>query len=142
MPGLASQRCFHHETREAVCRCPECRRFFCRECVVSFDGRLLCAACIARASEPPLAPRKSSHAGQILLGMVALFLIWAIFYCLGWIILQYRETLPVSVAAKLPGRDGSSPPQSHRFATGYFQSNRAVGACVKTPAQNRARESL
>jgi hypothetical protein len=123
-----------------VCRCPECRRFFCRECVVSFDGRLLCAACIARASEPPLAPRKSSHAGQILLGMVALFLIWTIFYCLGWIILQYRETLPVSVASKLPGRDGSSPPQSHRFATGYFQSNRAVGACVKAPAQNRARE--
>jgi hypothetical protein len=101
MPGLAAERCFHHETREAVGRCPECRRFFCRECVVPFDRRLLCAACIARANEPPLLPEKSSAlSGQLLLGTTALVFIWVIFYCLGWIILQYRETLPVEVAEK------------------------------------------
>ncbi len=101
MPGLASERCFHHEIREAICRCPECRRFFCRECVVPFDGRLLCAACIARANEPPSLREKSSQlSGQLLLGTAAVVFIWVIFYCLGWVILQYRETLPLEVAEK------------------------------------------
>ena len=96
MPGLASERCFHHETREAVCRCPECLHFFCRECVVSFDGRLLCATCIAKASEAlPLPEKNAWRSGQMLLGVVALFFIWVVFYCFGWIVLQYRETLPV-----------------------------------------------
>src|SRR5271165_4238055 len=100
MPGLASERCFHHETREAVCRCPVCRRFFCRECVVPFDGRLLCATCIAKANEaPPVLEKRSSHPGQILLGVAALIFIWAVFYCFGWIILQDRETLPVTSSA-------------------------------------------
>jgi hypothetical protein len=98
MPDLASQRCFHHETREAVCRCPECRRFFCRECVATFDGRLLCATCIARATEPAVAPQKSAHGRQMLLGIIGLIFIWTIFYCLGWMILEYRETQPVNDA--------------------------------------------
>jgi hypothetical protein len=69
--------------------------------VVPFDGRLLCAACIARANEPPSLPEKSSQlSGQLLLGTAALVFIWLIFYCLGWIILQYRETLPLDTNAE------------------------------------------
>jgi hypothetical protein len=103
MPGLASERCFHHQAREAASRCPGCRHFFCRECVVPFDGRLLCAACIAEANESPLTSQKrSSRSGQMLLGMAALIFIWMVFYCLGWIILQYRETQPVDLAENAP----------------------------------------
>jgi hypothetical protein len=103
MPSLALERCFHHETREAVCRCPECRRFFCRECVVPFDGRLLCATCIARANEPPLiSEKRSSSSGQMLLGVAALVFIWIAYYCLGWMILQYRDSQPVEVAERGP----------------------------------------
>jgi len=99
MPGLASERCLHHETREAVCRCPNCLRFFCRECVVPFDGRLLCATCITKANETPSAPEKrTSYAPQIMLGVGAMFFIWLAFYFLGWIVLQYRETLPIDTA--------------------------------------------
>ncbi len=46
MPALVDQRCFNHVTREAAARCPECGRFFCRECVTEHDERLLCAACL------------------------------------------------------------------------------------------------
>jgi len=55
---LRRQRCFHHAAREAVARCPECRRYFCRECVTEHEGRVLCAACIKRltASEEERAP--------------------------------------------------------------------------------------
>ena len=45
MNTLALQRCLHHTEREAVARCPECTQFFCRECVVEFDGRVLCSEC-------------------------------------------------------------------------------------------------
>jgi hypothetical protein len=48
--ALSRQRCAHHGNREAVARCPECRRFFCRECVVEHDGRALCASCLKRLS--------------------------------------------------------------------------------------------
>ena len=50
--SLSQQRCVLHPDREAVARCPECKRFFCRECVTEHDGRLLCATCINHLSEP------------------------------------------------------------------------------------------
>ena len=52
------QRCWNHEGREAVCRCPDCGRSFCRECVSEHEARLLCAACLARAAQT--APRRSN----------------------------------------------------------------------------------
>lgn len=45
---LSSERCFNHPLREAVARCPECGRHFCRECVSEHEDRLLCAFCIDR----------------------------------------------------------------------------------------------
>ena len=33
MSNLIHQRCSNHPGREAAVRCPECGRFFCRECV-------------------------------------------------------------------------------------------------------------
>jgi hypothetical protein len=50
MPRSAiDHRCWNHENREAVCRCPECGRSFCRECVTEHAARLLCAACLEKA---------------------------------------------------------------------------------------------
>lgn len=45
---LRQQRCWNHQSREAVSRCPDCRRPFCRECVTELDGRLICATCLQR----------------------------------------------------------------------------------------------
>ena len=46
IPRSIQQRCWNHESREAVCRCPECGNSFCRECVTEHESRLLCAACL------------------------------------------------------------------------------------------------
>lgn len=46
--GLHTRRCVRHTSREAAARCPSCGEFFCRECVVEHDGKLLCAACLAK----------------------------------------------------------------------------------------------
>jgi hypothetical protein len=69
--------------------------------VVPFDGRLLCATCIAKANgAPPALEKKTSQVPQILLGMAAVFLIWLAFYCFGWVVLQYRDTLPQDLAER------------------------------------------
>jgi hypothetical protein len=48
MASLLHQRCFYHSSREAVARCPECRQFYCRECITEHDDRVICAACLRR----------------------------------------------------------------------------------------------
>ncbi len=45
---MHARRCARHSTREAAARCPSCGEFFCRECVVEHDGKLLCSTCLAR----------------------------------------------------------------------------------------------
>ncbi len=51
MTELWTQRCQFHALREAVARCPECQRYFCRECVTEHDERLLCASCLRKLLE-------------------------------------------------------------------------------------------
>jgi len=46
MQDLLFKKCFNHENREAAAQCPECKRFFCRECVTEHSGRVLCASCL------------------------------------------------------------------------------------------------
>jgi hypothetical protein len=52
MQDLSHQRCINHKFREAVARCPECRRFFCRECVTEHDDKVLCASCLRKQLKP------------------------------------------------------------------------------------------
>lgn len=100
MPGLALQRCFHHEDREAVSRCPNCGRYFCRECVSPHEGRLLCSPCILSLAEQTEALQDVSGqrqrilraVGQPIGAVLTLVLIWLIFYIVGWIIVQLRPT--------------------------------------------------
>ena len=80
---LAQQRCLNHADREAVARCPECHRHFCRECVSEHDDRILCAACLSRQIEPAAASRKSRFKGGVVVlaqFALAFLAIWFFFY--------------------------------------------------------------
>jgi hypothetical protein len=83
MPDIANQRCHNHGAREAVARCPECGRFFCRECITEHEDKVLCAFCLRRRSGP--APTRSHRLrwvfrlGHFLLGMMVLYLLF--YYC-------------------------------------------------------------
>jgi hypothetical protein len=46
--SIAHERCWHHEHRQAACRCVGCRRNFCRECVTEHGERYFCAECLGR----------------------------------------------------------------------------------------------
>ncbi len=84
MAGLHHQRCSNHPGREAIARCPECRRFYCQECVVEHEDRLLCAACLARVTRAA-GPKRSSWAmvAHGLLGLAGFFVAWMFFYGIG-----------------------------------------------------------
>ncbi|MEJ2167840.1 MAG: hypothetical protein P8X90_20140 [Desulfobacterales bacterium] len=77
---LTHQRCHNHMQREAVARCPECGRFFCRECITEHEDRVFCANCLRRRTET--AGIKSNRfqgllqTGQFMLGIVILYLIF------------------------------------------------------------------
>jgi hypothetical protein len=84
MPALTHQRCFHHSLREAVARCPECRHFYCRECITEHDDRVICANCLRKLAVSAEDGRKSfawlMPALQCAAGLVIL---WVVFYFFG-----------------------------------------------------------
>lgn len=84
MENLSAQRCFNHAVREAVARCPECRQFFCRECVTEHEDRVICAGCLAALTRVPLLERRGfagvRRAAQCALGLV---MAWCFFYLIG-----------------------------------------------------------
>jgi hypothetical protein len=89
----SDQRCCNHPGREAVARCPECRRTFCRECVTEHGDRVLCASCLKQW----LATSKSPHPGlrrssELLGALLGLATAWLFFYWLG----QGLLTIPTS----------------------------------------------
>lgn len=89
MSAISQQRCRNHANREAVARCPECRRYFCRECVTEHEDRVVCASCLAMLTGEARPKRWRmtgvAQAGQFALGF---FLLWSFFYTLGRLLLN------------------------------------------------------
>jgi hypothetical protein len=89
MSAISAQCCFSHPTREAAARCPECARSFCRECVTEHNGRVICAACLARLGRGAGAVR--ARLLDALAGLArcaaGLLVLWLIFFALGaWLL--------------------------------------------------------
>ena len=82
MSAILDQRCLNHASREAVVRCPECRQFFCRECVVEHRGRMICTSCMAAAGAAPDAG-KFRAALWPAFAAAGFFVAWLIFYYAG-----------------------------------------------------------
>lgn len=89
MQNVLQQRCFNHASREAVARCPECGRFFCRECVTEHDDRVLCSACLARLARTPLTKRPAFvRVIRIAQGAAGIIVAWFFFFLIGDVLLK------------------------------------------------------
>lgn len=91
---LALQRCWNHSEREAVARCPECTRFYCRECVVEHADRVICSNCLARIHAGAAKPRKRIRFAPLARVAAALFGIivgWMIFFTAGRMLLAVPD---------------------------------------------------
>src|SRR5215471_11171635 len=94
MNELIHQRCTIHWRREAAARCPECGRYFCRECITEHEGRVLCAGCLRKIMIPAIKRKRHPFRflfqfGQLLLGIL---LLWLFFYYVGSIL----QAIPTS----------------------------------------------
>lgn len=95
MPStLIQSRCFQHASREAVARCPECRRFYCRECVTEHEGRMICRGCLSDLLERD---KKESSGwlkaiGSWCMAAAGFLLTTSVFYLLGRLLLRIPST--------------------------------------------------
>lgn len=93
MPSLAHQRCFNHAQREAVARCPECKQFFCRECITEHEDRVVCAACLRRLMHRSATPISAFawlfHFAQCVLGIL---IVWYFFFLIGDSLLKLPDS--------------------------------------------------
>lgn len=93
MNDLIHQRCFNHRAREAVARCPECRRFFCRECITEHADRVLCSTCLQKV----LAPRTErlrtfKFFFALIQCFIGIILAWLFFFYLGQLLLLLPDS--------------------------------------------------
>ncbi len=87
--GLHTRRCARHPTREAAARCPSCREFFCRECVVEHEGRLLCASCLAKSAVAGGRRREQLAAlRRVVEATAGVIVLWLAFYAVGALLLK------------------------------------------------------
>jgi hypothetical protein len=86
---LIHQRCFNHSTREAAARCPECRHFYCRECITEHDDRVICAACLKKFAKQPFSKQRGFIGVLRLIQLLtSVFLVWLFFYWCGQTLLS------------------------------------------------------
>ena len=93
--NLAAKRCFNHPDREVAIRCPQCGRFYCRECTSEFQDRFLCKDCLRGLQTVSSKPRLSLW-GRLkpCLGVISGLLVsWLLFYGLA----QTLYTIPAHV---------------------------------------------
>lgn len=106
MQALSYQRCFNHATREAVARCPECRQFFCRECVTEHDDRVLCSACLRKLTSVPLTKRPAFVTIKRSLQLFASMLVaWLLFFAIGDLLSRIPADFHESTLWKVPWLD-------------------------------------
>ena len=89
MDDIALERCLNHEQREAVARCPECKRCFCRECITEHEHRVICAACLKKLTGKSLSRRvRAAGLVGLALGVAGMVIAWLFFFTVGKLLLM------------------------------------------------------
>ena len=101
--NISQERCFNHASREAVARCPECGRTFCRECISEHDDRVICAFCLRRLGGKPATRYRLGGLVRLVQILMGVLLLWSSFYLLGKALL----TIPSSFHEIAIGREES-----------------------------------
>ncbi|MEQ1859312.1 MAG: rhomboid family protein [Chthoniobacteraceae bacterium] len=92
---LALQRCWNHASREAIARCPECSRFFCRECTIEHADRIICSGCLARLQSAATKPGQRRSFAPVLrcaAALAGLVFAWILFFSIGRMLLAIPDS--------------------------------------------------
>jgi len=106
MMNVSQQRCFNHAVREAAARCPECRQFFCRECITEHEDRVLCTACLRKLTQPLSARRRSFAPVKRFVECAAgILLAWFFFFLIGESLGRFSDSFHEGVIWQVPWTD-------------------------------------
>lgn len=77
-----------------MARCPECRNYFCRECVTEHQGRLVCASCLQRPEETKARKTASvwNPIANTFKAAFGILLAWIFFYAIGQLLLLIPDS--------------------------------------------------
>jgi hypothetical protein len=95
MSSLALQRCWNHGSREAVARCPECGRSYCRECVVEHEDRIICSGCLAKITAASADSEQKLSlwpALRLACGLSGIAIAWFIYFNAGRLLLSIPDS--------------------------------------------------
>ena len=102
--SIASQRCFNHSSREAVARCPQCRRHFCRECVTEHEEQVVCASCLKELlGQPSQRARSLGIVTGLAHCVLGVLVAWTFFYLLGRVLLALPTSFHEGSAWQVEG---------------------------------------
>jgi hypothetical protein len=93
--NIAEERCLNHASREAVARCPECGRYFCRECVSEHEDRVICASCLKRMRKGPARRQRLTGLIRTTQVLIGILMLWSSFYLLGRVLLTIPSSFHV-----------------------------------------------
>jgi hypothetical protein len=93
MSSLIHQRCFYHSVREAVARCPECRQFYCRECITEHDDRVICSGCLKKLTA-------QAHARSPRFAWIFPALQVSLGFCVAWLFFYFLGALLLSIPSR------------------------------------------
>lgn len=81
--------CLNHPRREAAARCTSCGQSYCRECVTSLEGRMVCSTCYRSKTEiKAKVPRDWFVLFAVMQSTVGFALIWFTVWFMGRILLS------------------------------------------------------
>lgn len=87
-----------------MARCPECARYYCRECIVEHDNRVLCTHCVSKLLAPKTKKRRSLEPVFLPLAFCVVLLVgWMCFYLLAEVLLRIPSNLLESTFQSLIG---------------------------------------
>ena len=70
-----------------MCRCLVCAKYYCRECVIEYDDRLICAACLRKLTQSSPQTRALGHTTGVVCTFTGLLLAWIFFYYAGQVLI-------------------------------------------------------
>ena len=94
MTQLHQRQCLNHSVREAVARCPECGHFFCRECIVEHEDRVICAACLRKLLRP------KAGRGHSLVKWLARFTALGLSLMIGWLAFYWTGRILLNIPTR------------------------------------------
>jgi hypothetical protein len=103
MTHLAHQRCFNHASREAAARCPDCKQFFCRECITEHDDRVLCTTCLKKLAAKTSKERRGfASLRRIAHCVFGFFVAWFFFFLIGEILAGLPDSFHEGTVWQVP----------------------------------------